>query len=70
MDTNNDRIQIGDISPLGDTAYSRSLTINPIRLEDGGRYVCEGAVMGEFVTSQAVSETLDIVVFGKQSQYL
>ena len=62
----NDRIQLSDIRQISDSIYAREVTVNPVRIEDGGVFICEAAVMGEFITSLAASESLNIVVFGKQ----
>lgn len=62
----NDRIQLSDIRQISDSMYTREVTVNPVRIEDGGVFICEAAVMGEFITSPAASESLNIVVFGKQ----
>lgn len=61
----NDRIQLSDIRQINESMYARDVTVNPVRIVDGGVFICEVAVMGEFITSQAASESLNIVVFGK-----
>lgn len=60
-----DRITESSIRQIDDRTYARNVNVNPLRVEDSGTYTCEGAVMGEFITSEAASETFDFVVFGK-----
>ncbi len=59
------RITESPILQIDDRTYARNVTVNPLRVEDSGTYTCEAAVVGEFITSQAVSETFDFVVFGE-----
>ena len=61
-----ERIELSQIRQINDSTYARDVTIDPLRLEDEGRrFTCEAEVMGDFVTSQPASESLDITVFGK-----
>ena len=60
-----DRVQVAEIQQRNNTTFTRSVTVNPVRIEDGGTYICEAAVMGEFITSQSASESVNITVFGK-----
>ena len=62
----NDRAQVSQIRQINGSSYARDITVNPLRTVDSGMYVCEAAVMGEFITSQATAESVDISVFGKQ----
>ena len=62
----NDRVQVSQIRQINGSSFARDVTVNPLRTVDSGTYVCEAAVMGEFITSQAASESVDISVFGKQ----
>ena len=59
------RITESSIRQIDDRTYARDVNVNPLQVEDSGTYTCEGAVMGEFITSEAVSGTFDFVVFGK-----
>ena len=61
----NDRIRLSDIRQISDSMYAREVTVNPVRIDDAGVFICEAAVMGQFITSMAASESLNIVVFGK-----
>ena len=61
----NDRVQVSYIHQINDSTFVRDVMVNPLRLEDSGTYVCEAAVMGEFITSQAASKTAGITVNGK-----
>ena len=62
----NDRAQVSQIRQINGSSFARDVTVNPLRTVDSGTYVCEAAVMGEFITSLAASESADISVFGKQ----
>jgi hypothetical protein len=63
------RITESPIQRRDDRTYTRNVSVNPLRVEDNGTYTCEAAVVGEFITSQAASETFDFVVFGKYHYY-
>ena len=61
----NDRVQVSYIHQINDSTFVRDVMVNPLRLEDSGTYICEAAVMGEFITSQAASKIASIIVNGK-----
>ena len=61
----NDRAQFSQIRQINDSTYARDITVNPVRIEDSGVFICEAAVMGEFITSEAASQSLNVAVFGK-----
>ena len=66
----NSRVSTSPIRRINGSTYARDVIVSPIRIEDGGTYICEAGVMGAFVTSEAASESYDVVVFGKMlSQY-
>ena len=62
-----DRIELSQIRQINTTTYARDVTINPLIIADQGRrFTCEAGVMGDFVTSQPASESLNVTVFGKK----
>ena len=63
--TDDGRITVSPIRQIDDRTYARDVIVNPLRIEDSGLYICEAALMGEFITSEAASEEVDLVVFGK-----
>ena len=61
----NSRVSVSQIRRINGSTYARDATVTPLRNEDNGTYVCEAVVMGDFVTSEAASESLDVIVFGE-----
>ena len=64
-DIDGNRITVSPIRQIDDRTYIRDVSINSLRFEDSGTYICQAAIMAEFVTSQPASESFEFVVLGE-----
>ena len=61
----NDRVQVSPIHQINDSTFARDITVNPLTVEDNGTYVCDAEVVGEFITSTSMNESIEISVIGE-----
>lgn len=61
-----DRVTESQIRQINASTYARDLTVNRLRIDDTGTYICEASlVRREFIRSELGYESLDVVVFGE-----